>query len=138
MNKSKKKEKSNSASRQLNRFGVLLEHMDGKIDTVAEQYGDIKKDIHGIKETLSTHTEMIGNLAVNVVVVKEDIEVIKTDVRVLKADMQEAKQDIGVIKEDVKTTKHVVGVMKQDIGKKVNIEESALLERRVAALEKHR
>ena len=108
-----------------------MEHMDGKIDMVAEQYGDIKKDINGIKETLVTHTEMIGNLAVNVVVVKEDVEVMKKDIEVMKGDIDITKKDVEVIKGDIE-------FIKTGLKKKVDIEEFSALERRVIALEKRR
>lgn len=85
------------------RVGVLLEHLDGKLDTVIEQYGDIKSTLDAHTKTLASHTEMIGELAVDVNIIKEDVEFIK-----------------GSLK------------------KKVDVDEFAALERRVAILERHR
>lgn len=101
---------SDSVALELRRLGVVMEHMDGKISLVAEQYGDVKKDtrgikqeIHGVKQALNMHTDMIGKLAVDLTIVKEDIALIK-----------------GTLK------------------KKVDYDEFATLERRVSILEKRR
>ncbi len=118
MPKTKKtNEKSLSVEQEIRHMGVLMEHMDNKISLVAEQYGDIKKTLDGHThilgqhtkildrhtETLRNHTEMIGTLAVDMQIVKEDVEFIK-----------------GSLK------------------KKIDVEEFAALERRVALLEKRR
>lgn len=55
-------------------FGVLLEHVDEKVGLIAEQHGDIKK-------ILDSHTEMIGNLAVDVSLIKDDISFIKNSLK---------------------------------------------------------
>jgi len=60
---------------------------------------------------------MIGSLAM-------DMEIVKDDVKMTKTDMEVVKTDIEFIKNSLK--------------KKVDIEEFAALEHRVALLEKHR
>jgi hypothetical protein len=64
------KKENNDTKLEFRRLGVLMESMNDKIDLVVEQYGDIKK-------TLDQHTDMMGNLMVDVSIVKEDIEFIK-------------------------------------------------------------
>ena len=83
--KSKTKEKKEASVRdEIRGLGVLIEHVDGNIGLIAEQYSEIKqdsneikKDTTVIKKTLDTHTEMIGKLAVDMEIVKTDIELIK-------------------------------------------------------------
>lgn len=70
MPRTPRKTKPSNSNAELRRFGVLLEHLDDKIGLVAEQYGDIQKSLEG-------HTEMLGSLATNVEIVKDDIEFIK-------------------------------------------------------------
>jgi len=84
-------------------LGVLIERVHDDVKLVAEQHGDIKKDISAIKSTLHAHTEMIGNLGIELAVIKEDIEFIKHSLK-----------------------------------RKVDLDEFAALEKRVALLEKRR
>ena len=74
--------------KEVRRLGVVVEHVDGKVDLLAEQYGDIKKTLDQHTETLETHTEMIGDLAVNMQIVKSDIELIKSGLR-KKVDVED-------------------------------------------------
>ena len=92
-----------------------MEANNDKIDLVAEQYGDIKKTLDGhtqilerhteildrYTQTLEMHTEMFGKIFVDLSIIKEDIEFIKTDLK-----------------------------------KKVDIDQFAALEKRVAFLER--
>ena len=68
--KNKKQKNAINDNQELRRLGVLLEHVDEKVGLIAEQHGDIK-------QTLNMHTEMIGRLAVDMEIVKTDIELIK-------------------------------------------------------------
>ncbi|MDO8729234.1 MAG: hypothetical protein Q7K26_05135 [bacterium] len=90
MKKAKKKyeNKSDAVTFEVRRLGVMLEHVDDKVSLVAEQYGDIKKDTGMIRKTIDVHTEMIGKLAVNIEIVKEDIEFIKSGFK-KKVDVEE-------------------------------------------------
>ena len=110
LNKSTKGKPSKKADlhQEIRHLGVLVERTDHNVSVIAEQYGDIKADIGGIKKTLDSHsakldshTEMIGNLTVNLEIVKNDVEFIK-----------------------------------QGMKRKVDAEEFSALERRVALLEK--
>lgn len=57
--------------------GALSEEFKGQVKAVAEQYSDLQKDVSGIKKTLESHSEMIGKLAVDVEIVKANVEFIK-------------------------------------------------------------
>ena len=72
----------NKVALELRRLSVVVEHVDGKISLVAEQYGDIQKNM----------------------------EIMKTDIEFIKHGLK----------------------------RKIDVEEFAALERRVALLEKHR
>ena len=74
-------------------LGAMKEDFDSKVQLIAKQYIDIK-------ETLDSHTEMIGRI-------EEDVEIIKLDIEFIK----------------------------NDLNKKVDRDEFAVLERRVALLE---
>lgn len=115
--KSKKQKNQTNSNQELRRLGVFIEHVDSNLGLIAEQQGDIKKDVVDIKktlnshtETLASHTEMIGNLAVDMTIVKKDIEIMKSDIEFIKLGLK----------------------------KKVDIDEFAALERRVLLLEKRR
>lgn len=80
--KSKTKGKKETDIRgEIRGLGVVIEHIDGKVSLVAEQYGDIKKDISGIEKTLDSHTAMFGSI-------KMDIEVIKADIAFIKGGLK--------------------------------------------------
>ena len=70
----KKPSKAIDVGQELRGLGVLIEHNNDKISTVAEQY-------QSINEKLDSHTEIIGRMA-------EDIEVIKANVEFLKGGMK--------------------------------------------------
>ncbi len=51
MKKGKKapQDKSDAVALELRRLGVIIEHVDGKVSLVAEQYGNIQKNMEIIK-----------------------------------------------------------------------------------------
>ncbi len=55
-------------------MGALSEDIQSKVGAVAEQ-------LIGMKETLDSHTEMIGSI-------KEDIEIVKMDIEFIKGGMK--------------------------------------------------
>lgn len=55
-------------------LGILKEDFDSKVTLIAEQYTSIK-------ETLASHTEMIGST-------KEDIEIMKVDIAFIKGGLK--------------------------------------------------
>ena len=96
--KNKKQANKINIDQEFRRLGVFIEHVDSNVGLIAEQYGEIRTDINGIKadvndikkdvddikntlnshtDTLNSHTEMIGKLAVDMEIVKTDIELIK-------------------------------------------------------------
>ena len=72
---------SKDNAQEIYHFGILLEAVSDNVKLVAEQYGDIKR-------TLDSHTEMIGRLAVNLEVVKEDMGFVKNSLK-KKIDVEE-------------------------------------------------
>lgn len=116
MKKAKKKSPKTDASKEIRHLGVMIESVGDDVKLVAEQYGDLSNNVRSIRKTVESHTEMIGNLTVG-------LEVVKEDVSILKKDMAITKEDIEFIKNHLK--------------KKVDVDEFAALERRVAVLERH-
>ena len=62
-------------------MSALSEEFQGRVQGIAEQYGDIQKTLKSHTTLLESHTEMIGRLAV-------DVEVVKTNVEFLKGGMK--------------------------------------------------
>ena len=91
----KKVEKLTHSDNQVMRYigAVTEQYKDGQ-KAIGEQYFDLKKEIKKINQKLDSHTEMIGDLAV-------DVETLKGDVKVLKDDMVVVKSDLQIIKTDV-------------------------------------
>ena len=92
---------------------ALIEDFNSKMDLVLEQTSEIPK----IKKNVDKLTD--------------DLELVKADVDVIKADM-------GIMKEDVVTMKGDVNIIKNLLKKKVDVDEFAALEHRVALLESRR
>ncbi len=69
-----KKETKLDVGQELRNLGVLLENNNHRIEAIGEQYS-------GINKKLDSHTEMIGQLA-------EDIAIIKVNVEFLKGGMK--------------------------------------------------
>jgi archaellum component FlaC len=97
-----KKIKDSGLSKQIRRLGVLAEDTNRNVMLVAEQYLDVSKDVKSIRKTLDGHsakldshsskldsnTEMIGDLTVNMSIVKEDLGFIKSSLK-RKVDVEE-------------------------------------------------
>ncbi|MDP1689367.1 MAG: hypothetical protein Q8L47_04570 [bacterium] len=96
-------------------LGMLIEKVHDDVKLIAEQYGGVQKRLGSIEHTLESHTEMIGRIAV--------------ELNVVKVDLNMVKDDVGIMKEDIAIIKH-------DLKRKVDYDEFASLERRVAHLEK--
>ena len=104
------RKRQKSKPKKKDRLEVLLEHMDGKIGSIAEQHGSIDRRLSGIDKTLNAHTEtlnghtqMIAHLTVTTEAMREDIATIKSGLK-----------------------------------KKVDYDEFSALERRVLVLERRR
>lgn len=100
--------------------GTLIEDFTSQVKLVAEQTAEIPK--------INKKVDLI----------QEDLEVMKTDLDVMKADMNVMREDMNVTKEDIGTMKVDINVMKNLLKKKVDVEEFAALEHRVALLESRR
>ncbi|MEK7498875.1 MAG: hypothetical protein AAB611_03405 [Patescibacteria group bacterium] len=99
---SKKIEKQPDVLSEVRRLGVFMEYVDSNVRLIAEQYGGIqnnlselktdvstlKDDVIGIKGILNIHTEMIGDLAVNLEIVKSDVGFMKSSLK-KKVDAEE-------------------------------------------------
>ena len=103
------------ANEDLTRYmGALMEENREQIKGISERFVDFDR-------TLNSHTEMIGDIAEDVAVLRVDVAVLKEDVVVLKDDMVIVKKDISEIKGDLK--------------QKVDRGEFVVLERRVTSVE---
>ena len=91
-------------------IGTLLEHIDDKVTLIAEQHGDLNKKADRIEKKVDNLAGRLDTL---------------TDV------VGEIKQDVEVIKMDIEFIKH-------GLKNKVDRDEFAVLERRVALLESRR
>ncbi|MBI3631402.1 MAG: hypothetical protein HY219_00865 [Candidatus Staskawiczbacteria bacterium] len=133
--KAKKKIKSSKKSPDVHQeilgLGVLIEHVDHNVQLVAEQYGDIKKDISGINKTLDSHTEILGS---HTEILKSHSETLKSHTETLKSHTEM----IGKLAVDMTIVKEDIAFIKGGLKKRVDIDEFMALERRVVLLEKCR
>ena len=71
--------------------GALSEDFQGKVSAIAEQFGGLNRRLDELDErmeerftkvnkTLSAHTEMIGNLAEDVTIIKANVALLKSAV----------------------------------------------------------
>ncbi|MBI3589062.1 MAG: hypothetical protein HY093_01455 [Candidatus Liptonbacteria bacterium] len=88
MKKAKKVSPKTDISKEFRHLGVMIESVGDDVKLVAEQYVDLRNDVKSIKQTVESHTEMIGNLSVDLLIVKEDIEFIKGSLK-KKVDVDE-------------------------------------------------
>ncbi len=78
--------------------GVVKEYFDDKIKLVTEQYLGLREDFDGMKRILDSHTEMIGELAVDMVVVRSDLKAIKAGL-----DTKADERDVVVLDRRINT-----------------------------------
>ncbi len=78
-------------------FDVLNEDIDKKFDLLVEGHEAYEKRFDSIDTKLDSHTEMIGEMKINIEIVKNDIEIIKTSLR-RKVDLE----DFEVLEKRVK------------------------------------
>mgnify|MGYP001596390950 CR=1 FL=1 len=91
----KKTEKLTHSDNQVERYlGVLSENFSDKVKVIGEQYSHLIKKIDEVQNTQKSHTEMIGNLMVDMETVKGDVEVLKDDMIIVKSDLQIIKTDV--------------------------------------------
>lgn len=97
------------------RIGVLQESMSQDLQTVLE----VTVVTDGRLDRLETKVDHL----------ETKVDRLETKVDILEVDMKAVKETVMIIKDDVE-------VMKYELKKKVDVDEFAALERRVAALEK--
>lgn len=119
-----KKAQGKSIHQEIRHLGVVIERVDDNVKLVAEQYGDVKKEITDVKKDVGGLKNNVDKLAVEVVGIKETLDT-HTDM------LGSVKMDIEIIKTDIE-------FIKQGFKKKVDVDEFAALERRVSLLEKRR
>ena len=81
MSKESKKSKVKIPSGLSNEVGAMIEHFDSRLGFVAEQTGQIMKDVS---------------------ILKDDATTLKDDTTTLKDDMQTVKNDLEIIKYSLK------------------------------------
>ena len=127
--KEKKGVKEKYTGNEVKRYlGVLSEDFQGRVDTITEQYHDIKKDIGTIKGD-------IVEIKADLVEVKADIVEIKADIVEIKHVQHSHTEMIGTLMEDVEIVKQNIEFLKEGLKKKVDYDEFIALERRISALE---
>ena len=105
-------------------MSALGEEYQGRMEAVAEQVGGIKEDITQIKDTLDSHTKLLNT---HTVILNSHTETLNSHT-----------ETIGSIKEDIEVIKSDISTIKLDLKKKVDYDEFATLEKRVARLESKR
>lgn len=88
MKKTKKISPKNDTPKEFRHLGVMIESTNDNVKLIAEQFGDIKETLNEHTETLNMHTEMIGHLATDMTIIKDDIEFIKGSLK-KKVDVDE-------------------------------------------------
>jgi len=143
---------------EVRHLGVKVEAVDHKVQLIAEQLDSHTKRFEGIEHTLDSHTEMIGNLATDMAIVKDTVESHSkmleshskmleshsTELAIIKETVSSHSTELAIIKETVSSHSTELAIIKEDaefikssMKKKIDVEEFAALERRVALLEKH-
>jgi len=73
-------------------IGALSEDFSDKVKIIGEQYIGLRKHLDKrfdqIDKKLDSHTEMIGNLAVDAETLKDDMKVVKSDLQIIKTDVE--------------------------------------------------
>ena len=81
-------DKSDTVALELRRLGVFMEHNNDKISLVAEQVVELNKKVISVDKKLDATIETVGKLAINIEIIKEDIEFIKNGFK-KKVDVEE-------------------------------------------------
>ena len=136
--RSKKSQIKNAggSSQEHRRLEILIEDLHDDVKVIVEQYGDVKKDIHEIKNTLGSHTE---TLASHTEILNSHTGTLNLHTKILKSHSATLKSHTGMIGNlavDVAIVKEDVAFIKGDLKKKVDFEEFVALERRTALMEK--
>lgn len=106
----------------IRRLGVLVEAGNDKWDLIAEQYEGIQKTLDEHTQTLDEHTQILD----------EHTQILDKYAQTLEMHTEmfgKVFVDLSIIKEDIE-------FIKSDLKKKVDIDQFAALEKRVAFLER--
>ncbi len=113
----------------IRRLGVMVEAGNDKWDLIAEQYGDIKKTLDGHTQILEGHTQTLDG---HTQILEGHTQTLDGHTQILDSHTEMFGQifvDLSIIKEDIE-------FIKTDLKKKVDIDQFAALEKRVAFLER--
>ncbi|MCL5016126.1 MAG: hypothetical protein M1312_00715 [Patescibacteria group bacterium] len=117
------KSKGDNQNIEIRRLGVIVEEINDNVKLIAEQYGDISEKLDSHTKILDSHTEILDS----------HTKILDSHTRILDSHTEM----IGHIVADLEITKDDVSLIKNELRQKVGIEEFVILEKRVAALEKH-
>lgn len=62
-------------------LGSLSEDFQHKVSAIGEQFSGLHNDVKEIKQTVTSHTEMIVMLMLDINILKSDVQEIKTDMK---------------------------------------------------------
>ena len=94
----KSKESNNSSE-----IGTLLEHIDGKVSLIAEQYTGLNDKYSRLDKNVDSLVKRVDNVVDMVGAMKEDVEVIKVDIEFIKHDLKSkvARDEFSVLERRV-------------------------------------
>lgn len=93
----------------------MLENMNGGIQLVSEQHGEVIIRLDKLDEKADN--------------LQEDVTMLKKDVTMLKKDVNKLQDDMGIVKSDVSK-------IRQDLKRKVDYDEFEKLEKRFIKVER--
>jgi hypothetical protein len=109
-------------------LGVIKEDFNSKVEIVAEQYLDIKKTLDSHTKILDSHTKILDS---HTKTLDSHTKILDSHTKTLESHTEM----IVSIKEDVEIIKLDIEFIKNELRKKVNWDEFAALEKRVALVE---
>jgi hypothetical protein len=124
MKKKNKPRETKDIYKEIRHLGVIVERVDDNVKLVAEQYGDLKNTLDSHTKILDSHTKIL----------ELHTEILDSHTKTLDSHTEmigKLAVDVEIIKSDIEFIKHA-------LKKKIDVDEFAALERRVALLEKRR
>ena len=130
------KEKKPDLHQAIRHLGIIVEDTNHKVDIIAEQYGGIKEDVGGIKKDVMGLKQDVSGIKIDIGGIKGEIGGIKGEIGGIKKTLDSHTEMIANLAVNLEIVKGDVEFMKHSLKRKVDMEEFAALERRVALLEK--
>lgn len=96
-------------------MGLLHEQFSDQVKVVAEQYTTIDKRLIRVESKTDMLVETVGEIKMEVAVMKEDMTEMKEDMTVMKSDMTEMKEDMMEMKEDMMEMRGDISELKTDM-----------------------